>query len=213
MAVSSRVLTVSEDWDFTASLDNLLLCLTTLTIKKSRILFLHWNGIFWFQLVPVFFAVSLDSTEKGLLLIKVSKETITKSDLWFRADLGQPQHWRSLDSGGLSLTLTDLVAIHSPFSCKARWDLSSDCYILSAGKAYGKQWWFIWSQQIHLRNQKSQVLSHQPFYSIVHSHWNWKWVEDFDLNKHCKQLTHTWGIHWKKSTASFPVWNEKNCLV
>lgn len=44
------------------------------------------------QLVPVVFALSLDSTEAGLLLIKISKESITKSVLWFRADLGESQH-------------------------------------------------------------------------------------------------------------------------
>lgn len=40
-----------------------------------------------FQLVPVALSLSLDFTEKGLLPIKLSKETTTWPIMWFRAVL------------------------------------------------------------------------------------------------------------------------------
>lgn len=208
--MSSWVLTVSGDWDSTASLDTLLQCLNTLTIKKEKNnSFLTEMKFFVSQLVPVGFALSQNSTETPLLLIKISKEndqkvsscveqtwdTHSSEECWTLEACLCP--WRTW----WPYTPPCLAKHHKTFH---------DCYIyiLLAGKACGKQRWFIWSQQIHLRGHKAQVLSPQPFYSIVHSHWNWKWTENSDLNKLCKLLT--WGILCKKPTDSFLVQIEKN---
>lgn len=124
MATTNRIWTVSEDWDSTASLSNLLQCLTTLTIKKSMILFLHWNGIFCIWVSAFWFCPFTGFHGDRSASSQTRKDAVTESVIWLRADLDQPEHWRILDSRGLSLPLTGLVAIHSPFSCKAPRDLS-----------------------------------------------------------------------------------------